>query len=151
MYTYVPITVHTTQAVRNKEEKLEHKFGVIFDTLFMIQSQDKNIKKILGALQNLPANQHSQSSSFYSIMAKLSALVIQPIESKGHPGLLHTNFQHGLISKMASPLCSNFSNLFFMVYVVCVVKFPMRDHFASKRIDFYYFTTRTTGHQRDLS
>ena len=80
----------------------------------MIQSQDKNIMKILGAVQNLPANQHSQSSSFYSITAKLSALVIQLVESKGHPGLLHTNFQHGLISemecsKMASPLCSNFS------------------------------------------
>ena len=76
-------------------------------------------------------------------MAKFDVL----LESKGQLGFssyLHIFSIALYISEMGSskmPLCSNFSCLFSIVYVVCVVKFPIRAHFASKRIDIYYWTT----------
>ena len=41
---------------QNKKEKLESKGEAIFDTPFIIQNHAENMKKILGALWNLPAN-----------------------------------------------------------------------------------------------
>ena len=46
---------HTTQTNRSKVEKLEGKGGASFDIPFMIQSHAESMKKILGALQDLPA------------------------------------------------------------------------------------------------
>ena len=54
------LTNHTTQTVRNRCEKLEHKGKAIFDIPFIIRSHAKSMKKILGALQCLPVIQHSQ-------------------------------------------------------------------------------------------
>ena len=45
----------TTWTVRNKHEKLECKGEASFDTPFMIQSHAESIKKIVGALKDLPA------------------------------------------------------------------------------------------------
>ena len=52
---------HTTQDIKNKQEKLKVKGQAIVDTPLLIQSQVDNVKKILGALWNLPAKQHSRS------------------------------------------------------------------------------------------
>ena len=41
---------HTTYTVRNKHEELKGKGEASLDILFMIQSQDENMKKIVGAL-----------------------------------------------------------------------------------------------------
>ena len=46
----VNVLGHTTQTVINKWEKLEHIGEAIFDILFMIQSHDESMKKILEAL-----------------------------------------------------------------------------------------------------
>ena len=61
---------HTTQTVRNRFEKYEHIGKAIIDILFMIQSHAESMKKILGALQDLPANQQSQSSQIPQKMAE---------------------------------------------------------------------------------
>ena len=61
------------------------------------------MNKILGVLWNLPANQHSQFSHNLWNCARLAVLVTQLAE----------------MSKMAWPMCSNFSHLFLTVQVVC--------------------------------
>ena len=48
--------IHTTKTIRNKHEKLDGKGEGIFVTPFMIQSHAESLKKIVGALWNLPAN-----------------------------------------------------------------------------------------------
>ena len=80
---------HTTQTVRNKHEKLESKGEPSFDSPFMIQSHAESMKKIVGALQDLPANQHSQSSEIHPIMARLAVLLSWQI-LKGSHGFLYT-------------------------------------------------------------
>ena len=42
--------VHSTKTVRNKQENLEGKAEVIFDTLFIAQSQAESMCKIMGAV-----------------------------------------------------------------------------------------------------
>ena len=99
-----------TQTVRNKHGKLEGKGEASFDTTFMIKSHAKSMKKIVGALQDLPANQHGQSSPIHSIMAPTIFFIL--------PAWLC--IING-VSKLALPLPSNFSCLFLTVQVVCLV------------------------------
>ena len=75
---------HTTQTSRNKHEKLKGKGEARFDIPFMIQSHAESMKKIMRALQNLPANQHSQSSPIHSIMAGLAMLLSWQIIKASH-------------------------------------------------------------------
>ena len=55
----------------------------------MIQSHAESIKKIMRVLQDLPANQHSQSSPIPQIMAELAVLVSWQI-LKGPKDFHHT-------------------------------------------------------------
>ena len=84
------------------------------------------MKKILGAVQDLPANKNlSQSSHNLSNWAGLAVLVSWQI-LKGSQNFLHTwlCIINGM-SKMASFLCSNFSYLFLMDQVVSQMKYPI--------------------------
>ena len=83
------LTPHTTQTVRIKHDKLEGKSEGIFVTPFIIQSHAESLKKILGALWNLSAYQHSQSSPIHSIIAGLAVLLSWQI-LKGSQDFLHT-------------------------------------------------------------
>ena len=68
---------------------MEHKGEAIFDIPFMIQSHAESMKKILGAIQDLPANQHSQFSHNLWNWAGLAVLVSWQI-LKGSQDFLHT-------------------------------------------------------------
>ena len=68
---------------------MEHIGEAIFDVPFMIQSHAKSMRKILGALQDLPANQHSQFSHNLWNWAELAVLVSKQV-LKGFQDFLHT-------------------------------------------------------------
>ena len=71
------------------------------------------MKKIMGALQDLPANQHSQSSPIHSIMAGLAVLVCWQILWGSHD-FLHT-FSMALYHKWDVKSGFNFVHKFFML------------------------------------
>ena len=68
---------------------MEGKDEAKFDIPFMIQSHVESMKKIMGALQDLPANQHSQSSPIPQIKTELAVLGSWQI-LKGSQDFLHT-------------------------------------------------------------
>ena len=68
---------------------MEHIGEAIFDIPFMIQSHAESMKKILGALQDLPAKQHSQFSHSLWNWAGLAVLVTWQI-LKGSQDFLYT-------------------------------------------------------------
>ena len=69
------LPLHTTQTVKNKWEKMEQKGKVIFDIPLMVQSHAESMNKILGALQDLPANQNNQFSPISHIMERQASQV----------------------------------------------------------------------------
>ena len=77
----------------------------------MIQSHAESMKKILGALQDLPANQHSQSSPIPQIMAELAVIVSWQI-LKGSQDFLHT-FSMALYCKWDVRNGFTFVHIFF--------------------------------------
>ena len=77
--------MHTTQNVRNKQEKLEGKDEDSFDTpLMAVLSHAESLKKSVGGLWDLPAKQLSQSSPIWVKMAWICC-AIQKANSKGLP------------------------------------------------------------------
>ena len=56
-------------------EKLEHIDKVIFDIPFMTLSHAESLKKILGAVWELPAKKHSQSSQTWVEMGWIGCAI----------------------------------------------------------------------------
>ena len=89
---------------------------------FMILSHGESMKKILGALLNLPANQQSQSSPFDSIMAELTVLICWQIQMRSQD-FLHTfsmALYHKWGVKNGLSFVLQFYCLFLKVQVVCL-------------------------------
>ena len=99
--------LHTTQTIGKK--------------VFMMQSHAESMKKILGALQDLPANQHSQSSPIPQIMTESAVLVSWQI-LHGSQDFLHIFSMvlqyHKWGVKTGFTFALQFSRLFLTVQVV---------------------------------